>query len=169
MLLGQSDTGGALTAAVIAAAVSLLVALLGWWAGARRDQVERRYQRRRAALLDLQDAALRLRGAIADYAWLSRQHPNQRPAELVAAEQVLDRAAGLLEVTVVRVEDEQVRELVTRWRQAAQVAFVSVQDEVAPAAEREAWSRFNRRVGAALRSSSGTSGDAGDGPARRGG
>jgi len=150
MLLAQSGAAASLQSALIAAAVSLVVAVAGWVVGARRDRADRDYQRRRQALLDLQDAALTLRQALRDYGELIRRYPGSRPVELSAAERAFDHARGLLDVTRSRVADPEVQRLVRRWLDAAEVTSISAQDEVPLRAEEQAWRELNQAIGQAL-------------------
>ena len=149
-MISASDTTVTLTSALIAAAVSLLVALLSQLGSARRDKQERLYQRRRAALLEVQDAALELRQALADFGRLARAEPGVRSTELIDAEREFDRALGILEVLLSRLDNAEVRILVNAWRLAAQVSFISVHDEVSRPDEQRAWSALNTAIGDAL-------------------
>jgi hypothetical protein len=150
VLQAQSDAVVNLQAAFIAAAVSIVVAALGWFTNARRDRKEREYQRRRTALLDAQDAALKLRQALQDYGQLLRRNPAARPPELVDAERAFDHARGLLEVTVSRVDSGAIRALVHLWQGTAEITSISAQDEVSLTEEQAAWRRLNLAVGKAL-------------------
>lgn len=145
-----SDAVVTLQSALIAAAVSVVIAVFSQFSLSRRDRQERRYQRHRATLLAIQDAALTLRQALADFGELARTVPGSRPAELIHAERKFDRALGVLEVMLSRVEDARVRESVTAWRLIAQVSFISVHDEVSRPDEQRAWSALNAAIGDAL-------------------
>ena len=149
-MISASNTTVTLTSAFIAAAVSLLVALVSQLGLARRDQRERRYQRSREALLEVQDGALALRQALASFGVLARAAPGVRSAELLEAEREFDRALAVLEVRLSRLEHAGVRELVTAWRLAAQVSFISVHDVVSRPDEQRAWAALNTAIGAAL-------------------
>ncbi|MFL6164456.1 MAG: hypothetical protein ACJ74U_19850 [Jatrophihabitantaceae bacterium] len=146
----QSGSVSALQSALIAAAVSLLVAVFTQLSLSRRDRQERLYQRRRTALLDVQNAALALRQALADFGELARATPGYRSAELIEAERRFDRTSGLLEVMLSRVADAEVAELVNDWRRIAQVSSISVQDEVSRPDEQRAWAALNSTIGNAL-------------------
>jgi hypothetical protein len=148
--LAASSAAVGLQSALIAAAVSLLVAVIGQYGSARRDRRERGYQRRRAALLELQNAALELRQALAGFGMLARAAPGVRSAELLDAEREFDRALAVLEVRLSRLENAEVAELVTGWRLAAQVSFISVHDMVSRPDEQRAWTDLNAAIGAAL-------------------
>lgn len=145
-----SDAVVTLQSALIAAAVSVVIAVFSQFSLNRRDRQERLYQRHRAALLAIQDAALTLRQALADFGELARAVPGNRPAELIQAEREFDRALGVLEVMLSRVENAEVRRLVTAWRLIAQVSFISVHDEVSRPDEQRAWSALNAAIGDAL-------------------
>jgi hypothetical protein len=149
-MISASGTTVTLASALIAAVVSLLVALASQLGLARRDQRERRYQRRRASLLEVQNAALDLRQALAGFGVLARAFPGVRSAELLDAEREFDRALAVLEVRLSRLESAEVRELVTQWRLAAQVSFISVHDVVSRPDEQRAWAELNTAIGAAL-------------------
>jgi hypothetical protein len=154
--LAQSDATAAVTAALIAAAVSLAVAVLTQLGLVRRDRAERRYHRRRTALLEVQDAALSLRLRLSEYGALSRRHPGHRTPETTEAERQFDQARGLLEVALSRVEDRIVLARVTEWRAKAQVISISSDDEVTVRQEETAWHDLNAAVGRALASRSGS-------------
>ena len=145
-----SGSAVALESALIAAAVSVLVAVFTQLSLRRRDRQEHRYQRRRQALLDVQDAALALRRALADFGALARAAPGVRSGELLEAEREFDNALGTLEVLVSRLESPTVIELVTAWRLAAQVSFISVHDVVSRPDEQRAWTELNDSIAAAL-------------------
>ncbi|HEU5269623.1 MAG TPA: hypothetical protein VFU36_06830 [Jatrophihabitans sp.] len=148
--LAVSSTTVTLQSALIAAAVSILVAVFSQFGSARRERAERVYQRRRAALLEVQDAALALRRVLADYGTAARAAVGARSAELLGTERDFDNALGVLEVSVSRVDDAGVRELVTAWRLAAQVSFISVHDVVSRLDEQRAWTALNVAIGNAL-------------------
>lgn len=148
--LAASNAALGLQSALIAAAVSLLVAVIGQYGSARRDHRERRYQRRRSALLDVQNAALELRQALAGFGTLARAKPGVRSTELLDAEKEFDRALAVLEVRLSRLENAEVAELVTAWRLAAQVSFISVHDVVSRPDEQRAWTELNAAIGDAL-------------------
>lgn len=147
----QSDTTTALQSAFIAAAVALLVAVITQVSLFRRDRRERRYQRHRTELLQVQEAALALRQALAEYGESARAARGARSTELLAAEREFDRTSGALEVMLSRVENDEVRDRVHAWRRIAQVSFISVQDEVSLPDEQHAWTALNDAVGTALR------------------
>lgn len=150
VLLALSGATAGLQSALIAAAVSLLVAVFSQFSSARREKAERVYQRHRTALLDVQDAALALRQALADFGALVRASPGIRSDDLLGTEREFDRALGLLEVSLSRVDLAEVRESVTAWRQAAQVSFISVHDVVSRSDEQRAWEVMNAAIGNAL-------------------
>jgi biopolymer transport protein ExbB/TolQ len=155
LVLAQPAGSAAIDSALIAAVVSLVVALLSQLSTSVRDSRARRYERRRAALLDAQDAALELRTRLREYGQLIRAHPGQAAAEFGAAEQHFDDARSALEVAVSRVEDQQVRQALRQWQVAAQISFVSALDLPA-SREQASWAAMNDAVGRALISSSGT-------------
>lgn len=148
--LAASNAAVGLQSALIAAAVSLLVAVFSQVSSARRDKAERVYQRRRAALLEVQDAALALRRSLAEFGTAVRVQPGVRSEELLGTEREFDNALGVLEVSLSRVDDAEVRALVIAWRLAAQVSFISVHDTVTRSDEQQAWSALNTAIGNAL-------------------
>ena len=145
-----SDAVVTLQSALIAAAVSLLIAVFSQFSSARRERRERLYQRHRTELLEVQEAALALRQALAEYGELARAAPGERSAQLIAAERQFDRTRGVLEVMLSRVEDDEVRNRVNAWLRIAQVSSISVHDEVSLPDEQHAWAALNSAVGDAL-------------------
>ena len=152
---GASTTSITLVTAIGAAVVSLLVAIGTQVALSVRETHARRYQRRRAALTDAQDAALSLRGRVRDYGVVSRATAGKPSAELEAAERRYDDARALFDVTLSRVDDQAVAAAAQRWRSAAEVSFISTL-EISLAQEQEAWRTLNLAIGGALQSKSGT-------------
>jgi hypothetical protein len=148
LVLARSGSGTAIDSALIAALVSLLVALASQLGMSLRDSFARRYERRRAALLDAQDAALELR----------RAHPGQSSAEFGDAEQHFDDSRSALEVAASRVEDRQVLQALRQWQAAAEVSYVSVLD-LSASREQASWAAMNDAIGRALISRSGTAPD----------
>jgi hypothetical protein len=146
----QSDAAAALQTAFIAAAVALLVAVITQVSLFRRDRRERLYQSRRTALLDVQDAALALRQALAEYGPLVRITPGERTDEVLDAERQFDRTSGILEVRLSRMDNPEVAELVANWQRIAQVSSISVKDEVSRSDEHHAWATLNAAIGNAL-------------------
>jgi hypothetical protein len=151
-----SATAITLVNATIAAAVSLLVAVGTQVTLSVREGHSRRYQRRRAALTDAQDAALALRGRVGEYGALSRANAGRPSPELEAAERRYLDARALLEVTLSRIDDSIVVAAAQRWRSAAEVSFISTA-ELSAAHEQREWQAMNAAIGSALRSKDGTS------------
>ncbi|HEV2888203.1 MAG TPA: hypothetical protein VGX49_14930, partial [Jatrophihabitans sp.] len=135
--VAASATSITLITAIGAAAVSLLVAIGTQIVLSVREGNARRYQRRRAALTDAQDAALALRSGIRDYGALSRANAGQPTPELDAAERRYIDARALLEVTLSRVDDRAVVAAAQRWRAAAEVSFISTAEVSATQEQRE--------------------------------
>jgi len=154
-VLAQTTGSAAVDSALIAAVVSLLVALISQFSTSVRDGNARRYERRRAALLDAQNAALVLRTRLREYGQLIRAHPGQLAAAFGDAEQRFDDARSGLDVALSRVEDAQVRQALLDWRAAAQVSYVSVQD-IPASTEQARWDAMNQAIGRALISRSGS-------------
>lgn len=153
---GASTTSLTLVTAIGAAVVSLLVAISTQVALSVRESHARRYQRRRAALTDAQDAALALRGRVRDYGVVSRANAGKPSPELEAAERRFDDARALFDITLSRIDDQAVVVAAQRWRSAAEVSFISTL-EVSLAQEQQAWRALNVAIGSALQSKSGTS------------
>lgn len=160
----------AVTAPVVAASAAVLVGVRAD-ATMRRGRERRRHERRRTAVLELQEAALGLRSALRAYGLALRsglqepqaqpQPPEVRPSRPVgpvgaeAGTTELRAAEGLLEVRVVRLDDTGTHRAlgtsVTAWRQTAKEHFVGPYTVFA-AAEQAAWDRLDRAVSRALRS-----------------
>jgi hypothetical protein len=151
-----SATSVTLATAITAAVVSLLVAIGTQLSLSVRDSHARRYQRRRSALTDAQDAALALRGRVGEYGAISRAQAGRPTPELEAAERRYLDARALLDVTLSRVEDPRVVAAAQRWRAAAEVSFISTA-ELSAAREHQQWQDLNDVIGSALRSKDGTS------------
>jgi hypothetical protein len=151
-----SATATTLISGGVAAAVSLLVAIGTQVTLSVRESHARRYLRRRAALIDAQDAALALRGRVGEYGALSRANSGRPSSESQAAERRYLDARALLEVTLSRVDDPAVVAVAQRWRSAAEVSFISTA-EVSAAQEQREWQAVNAAIGSALRSQDGTS------------
>lgn len=160
----------AVFASVVAASVAVLVAFYGQFTAVRREQEGRRYERRRTAVLELQEAALDLRAALRAYGLalrtdLQQPQPPGEPLEIqppqpvgaVGAETdttVLRAAEGLLEVRIVRLDDtiahRPVGAAVRSWRETATEHFVSP-NTVFATVEQAAWDGLNQAVSWALR------------------
>ncbi len=147
----------AVVAAVVTASVAVLVAVLSQVSTWTLEHHHRVYERRRSALLDVQDAALQVRGRLRDLG----------PAVLVAVERTepalqveVDEdirvsaarsdAEALLEVRLARVESTTVREAVRAWQRAARFSFLGGDDADTPADAEAAWASMNATVGDAL-------------------
>ncbi|MHA3704312.1 hypothetical protein ACXR2U_19235 [Jatrophihabitans sp. YIM 134969] len=148
-------TGSApLVAAVIAAAVSLLVAIGTQIELTRRERRARAYDRRRAALLDTQDAVVAVRGRLRDYGATARAGGGLPSTELDDAQRRFDDARDRVVVTSSRVDDVVVIERLESWLHDAEQRFVSRQD-VSPRTESDDWDLLHAAFAEALRSSSG--------------
>lgn|GEM_PF-2704792 len=151
-----SPTSVTLVTAIGAAVVSLLVAIGTQVALSVRESNSRRYLRRRAALIDAQDAALAVRGRLSEYGKLSRASAGRPTPESDAAERRYLDARALLEVTLTRVDDPAVTAAAREWQAAAEVSFIS-SAEVSAATEQRRWQELNAAIGEALRSKHGRS------------
>jgi hypothetical protein len=153
---------GSVIAALITSGAALVVAVGGSLRNDVRTAADRRYERRRGALVDAQDAALELRNALVEYGTSLRARTTAAPAGAGAFvmsvpdeldTDVLD-AEGRFLVTRSRVDDETVVDALTRWRSLARVNLIDPRDGEA-SAEQHAFAEINELIGAALRSSSG--------------
>lgn len=142
--------------AVISAVVALVVALLTQFQVAHRETISRRYDRRRAALLLGQDAALALRGRLIDLGRVTRRDAGQPTPELAEAERRFDDARALLDVSLTRIDDPSVVAAARVWRDHAQQRHISTLD-VTEIEEVLTWESFNDLIGKALRSRQGLS------------
>jgi hypothetical protein len=153
----------AVLAAVITASVAVVLAVGAQVQTWRRDKGARAYERRRAALLDLQDAALELRRELRLYGAALRTAvgaaQEQAPGEggRLVAPDVEDAAVadvtGVLEVRRSRLENTPLSAAagnrLDTWNSAATEHFLSPGD-VTAGAEQDAWWAFNEAVAAAL-------------------
>lgn len=152
---------GTVVAAWITAGAALVVAVGGSIRNDLRLSGSRRYERRRVALVDAQDAALELRTALVEYGSSLRARtaqdrgggdgyvmsvPSELDTDLVAAE-------GRFLVARSRVDDAEVVDALTRWRAVARISLIDSRDAEA-AAEQRAFDEVNELIGAALRSAS---------------
>ncbi len=150
---------GSVAAALITSAAALVVAVGGGIRNEFRSASDRRYDRRRRALVDAQDSALELRTALVEYGTSLRSRTAQAPAggagfvmsvpegvdtELLAAE-------GRFAVARSRLDDPAVVEALDRWRGLARVNLIDPRDGDA-SAEQRAFEEINRLIGAALTS-----------------
>jgi len=143
-------------AAVITAAVAVVVVVIGQvstWTLEHRNRV---YERRRAALIDVQNAALGVRAALRRLApgITTAAETAQGGTEIdVREDPELSLARGdadaLLEVHLARVESSEVRRLVREWHTAARYSFLGT-DDVTDRDEEVAWARMNSEIGGAL-------------------
>ena len=156
----QAPAGRAeLYAAVLTAGVAVIVAVVGMLENARRDRVGRRYERRRDALLEVQDAALEVRRTLRGYGAALREavEGTHGPLDL-SAPRVDDRpysdARAVLEVRTVRLDDDErgraVAAALQEWTTTSQEHFLSG-TEVPTATEQSAWQDVNEAVSRALR------------------
>ena len=155
----QAADQAPVVAAVITAAVAVLLTALGQFETWRRERVGRRYERRRTALLDVQDAAIAVRRALRVYgAALQDAVSRATGAHDLVAPVVDDRALadaqGLLEVRRVRLDPDAhgraVDEALAEWVETSREHFLSPADTTA-SAEQLAWDGLNDAVARALR------------------
>lgn len=149
-------------AAVITSAVALFVAVAGGIRNDLRTATDRRYERRRAFLVEAQDAALALRDALRDYGTALQEQSRTGigtggsftmsvPGALNSVTAV---AQGRLEVAMSRLEDATVARTLASWRTVARVSLIDPLDEQA-SAEQDAFEAVNDAMGAALHSTRG--------------
>jgi hypothetical protein len=155
-VLAESAGDSTVLTAVISALVAFVVALLTQLQIAHRESVARRYDRRRAALLSGQDAALALRGRLIDLGRVTRRDAGQPTPELAEAERRFDDARALLDVSLTRIDDRAVVTAARVWRDHAQQRHISTLD-VTEIEEVATWMRFNDLIGKALTSRQGIS------------
>ncbi|MEO6702653.1 MAG: hypothetical protein ABI140_05140 [Jatrophihabitantaceae bacterium] len=158
VVVAGSSVPNSVVSALIAAVVAFAVAVFGQVAITSRERASRRYERRRAALLDVQDSALELRQHLREYGELVRAHPGQPNLATSNAEHRFDAARSRLAVALSRVEDQRSVAAVVAWREAASVSFISELD-VSASQEQARWDELNGAIGRALQSKSGTGPD----------
>jgi hypothetical protein len=149
--------------AIITSSVAFAVAVGSGIRAEHSTAVERRYERRRAFLMEAQDAALALRDALRMYGTeLDRQAAGTDGDDedgsfaLRVADWVDDqvaRARGRLEVAQSRVDDPQTREALQAWLDLARRSLIGQEEDAA--AEQRAFDEVNRLIGVGLRSSRG--------------
>jgi hypothetical protein len=150
---------GSVVGAWITAGAALVVAVGGSVRGDLRLAGDRRYERRRAALTEAQDAALALRTALAEYGSSLRTTTAEATAGgggfVMAVPDRLDtevsEAEGRLLVARSRVDDAAVVAALDTWRRLARVSLIDARDAEA-SSERKAFDEVNELIGAALRS-----------------
>ncbi|MGI8667772.1 MAG: hypothetical protein ACR2N4_17385 [Jatrophihabitans sp.] len=156
MLVAAPSSGlAAIDSALISAVVALAIALFTHLSVISRDRNARRYDRRRAALLDAQVAALELRQRLREYGSRSRELAGQPSPALAEVERHFDESHSALDVALSRIDDQRVRAAIDDWRVAAQARFVSVYD-VSASQEQSSWQEMNAAIGRALQSKSGS-------------
>lgn len=150
-------TQASLTAAVITASVAVFVAVvaqISTWSLEHRNRV---YERRRAALLDLQDAALAVRSSLLILGQELRTAATESPLgsdvslpEDPRAARARADADALLSVRQARVESAAVQVALERWHQAARLAGFGAGDDVTAVDVEAAWADMNDLIGEEL-------------------
>jgi hypothetical protein len=136
--------------AVIAAATALVVFLLTQIVVGRRESRTRASDRRNAALIAAQDAALEVRSSLNAYGPLARRASGRSGGdELAAASRRVDDALARLDVAVTRIDAPGVAATITAWRDRARWHYLSA-EEVPTAEELALWEAMNAAVRAAL-------------------
>jgi hypothetical protein len=158
------EVDGSVAAALITSAAALVVAVGGGVRNEFRSASDRRYDRRRRALVDAQDSALELRTSLVEYGASLRSRTAQAPpsgggfvmsvpdgvdSEVLAAE-------GRFAVARSRLDDADVVGALDRWRRLARVNLIDPRDGDA-SAEQRAFEEINQLIGAALTSAKGRS------------
>lgn len=149
-------------AAVITSSVALFVAVAGGVRNDLRAATDRRYERRRAFLVDAQDAALLLRDALREYGTALQQQSRTDdgpPGSFTMSVpptlgSVTAAAQGRLAVATSRLEDRAVAATLSAWESVARVSLIDPLDEEA-SAEDHAFEAVNDVIGAALNSTRG--------------
>lgn len=153
---------GSVVAALITSGAALVVAVGGSLRGDRRIAAERRYERRRAALTDAQDAALALRSALTEYGTALRSRTRQAPTGVGGfvmsvperlGSDVQDTEGRLL-VARSRLDDPAIGAALERWRALARVSLIDPRDGEA-ASEERAFAELNALIGTALAAADG--------------
>jgi hypothetical protein len=153
---------GSVVAALITSGAALVVAVGGSLRGDRRAEAGRRYERRRASLLDAQDAALALRAALAEYGAELRARTVQAPPGVGgfvmsvpdSLSTAVQAAVGRLEVARSRIDGVAIPTALDRWQALARISLIDPRDGDA-AGEQRAFAEVNRLIGAALTSADG--------------
>ncbi|MDT4915224.1 MAG: hypothetical protein QOC66_4352 [Pseudonocardiales bacterium] len=152
-------------AAVVTSGVALVVAVGGGIRNELRSAADRRYERRRTFLIEVQDAALELRNTLREYGSELRARTGTGdgggggifimsvPEPLATA---VSAAEGLFTVASSRVEDEAVVAALTHWYSLARVSLIDT-SEAPASAEQHAFNEVNDLIGAALKSGRGRS------------
>jgi hypothetical protein len=152
-------------AAVVTSGVALVVAVGGGVRNELRSAADRRYERRRTFLIEVQDAALELRNSLREYGSELRARTGTGdgggggifimsvPEPLATA---VSAAEGLFTVASSRVEDEAVVAALTHWYSLARVSLIDT-SEAPASAEQRAFNEVNDLIGAALKSGRGRS------------
>ncbi len=155
--LAETGLDAQVAAAAITASVAAVFVVIGQFLVLWRERHGRRSNRRRQSLVEVQDAALQLRGRLRDYGRALEENVRpQQPQSIFApnvpaeVESRRDDADGLLDVCLTRVESATVRQAVDEWREAAMSRFISPED-VPAAQEAQAWRQMNDQLGRALR------------------
>jgi hypothetical protein len=148
---------GSVVAALITSGAALVVAVGNSLRTDRRAAADRRYERRRTALIDAQDTALALRTALTEYGAALRSRTVQSPTgaggfvmsvpEPLGA--AVQEAEGRFDVARSRVGDAAVAGALERWRALARISLIDPRDGEA-ASEEQAFAEANRVIGAAL-------------------
>ncbi len=145
------------SAAVITASVAVFVAVVAQVSTWTLEHHNRVYERRRAALLDLQAAALAVRTALRDLGpeLIAAVETAPRGPEVAVAEDPRSTAArsdaeALLAMYLARVESPPVRATVRDWHQAARFSFLGGDDDVTARDEEAGWALMNDLIGTEL-------------------
>jgi hypothetical protein len=146
---------GPVVASLISSSVAVLVAVGSAIRADLQRAADRRYERRRMFLMDVQDSALALRGALRDYGDALRRigDPTHR-ADGDRLRRALAMAGGRLDVAGSRLDDDAVIAALSRWEHLARETLIATPQGEAPQ-ENAAFLELNRAVSSALRSTHG--------------
>lgn len=149
--MGQASV----TAAVITASVAVLVAVIAQVSTWTLEHRHRVYERRRAALLDVQDAAVHVRSALRRLAASLESRATQATsADALAPPQdagtgaEVEDAAALLALRLARVESVAVRAAVNAWHDLAR--YSSFLEEASRPDAQVAWNAMNQLIAGEL-------------------
>lgn len=149
---------GAVVAAVITACVAVVVAVVAQVSMWTLEHHNRTYERRRSALLDMQDTALKVRTELRTLGPKLRNavEATELSETVVVPEDQAASAAradaeALLGMYLARVESGAVETSVRAWWAKARISFISLgDDDVTVRDEQLAWADMNEVVGHAL-------------------
>lgn len=155
-----ATTQTALITAIVTASVAILVAVITQVSTWRLERRRQDYERRRLALVEMQDQALELRLLLSESgrvpSSVAVQQDGDRQTVSFSEDPDLVRARSqaeaALQVRISRLEDAAVRRSTHHWLEAARIALLGPDDDVTPADERATWDSMCELVRQALTS-----------------